>query len=174
MLMTGTRKATDDCGPVRFVSSNSPPDRLLYLLSGQNHWIRSRTSAFQPRTTPSARHLCLHLRQHSRQSLIIQLRKRNLATQSVMSRLTTRLGEKRLTTSPTSPPPPKTVPSALDEATTFLTRSSKTPDQFHSPGLRAPPGCAALGDKLRSLPASPPLGRAAGECARFSPKIFAR
>jgi hypothetical protein len=81
MLTTRTREATDDYyGPVRFVSSNSPPDRLhLYLLSGQIHWIRSRTSALQLRPTPSARHLCLHLRQHSRQSLIIQLRKRDLA-----------------------------------------------------------------------------------------------
>jgi hypothetical protein len=146
----------------------------LYLLSGQNHWTRSRTSASQPRPTSSARHLCLHLRQHSRQSLIIQLRKRNLASQSAMGPPISEHEKPQLTTSPTSPPPPKTVPSAFDEATTFLTRSSKTPDQFHSPGLRAPPGCAALGDKLRSLPTSPPLGRAAGDCARFSPNIFAR
>jgi hypothetical protein len=77
-----------------------------------------------------------------------------------------------LTTSPV-PPPPNRVPSARLAAITFLTLSSQTPDQFHSPGLLAPPGCAALGERLPSLLASP-FSDLAGDCARFSPKTFAR
>jgi hypothetical protein len=127
---------------------------------------------------PSSHNLCLNLWHNASQSLIIDFGKRDLIEKSAKRSPRTcqtrsRINDTRaLTTSPV-PPPPKSVPSARLAAITFLTRSSQTPDQFHSPGLLAPPGCAARGDRLPSLLASP-FSDLAGDCARFSPRTFAR
>jgi hypothetical protein len=127
---------------------------------------------------PSSRNLRLNLWHNASQGLIIDFGKRDLIQQSALQsprccQVRSCINDTRaLTTSPVTPPP-KSVPSARLAAITFLTRSSQTPDQFHSPGLLAPPGCAPRGERLPSLLASP-FSDLAGDWARFSPRTFAR